>query len=466
MSKPDFEAKLAVYCSRLFGQPLALSGLRRLSGGANMESWAFDYGARELVLRRMPGAGEGEKQVPRISIESEARLIALAGEHGVIAPAMLGILAPTDGLGEGFLMARIGGETMPHKILGNPQFAAAEQALARQCAQELAKIHALPIAALPDDLPEADAAALLADTRRRYDDHGARIPVFEFAFRWLADTLPAPSELSPLHGDFRMGNLMIGEEGITAILDWELAHIGDPAQDLAYLCTPSWRFTRHEKPVGGFAEIDDLLAAYETASGTTVNRKRFRWWLVYSTLWWGIVCLDMAGIWRTGADRSLERAVIGKRVSEVEVDLLLLFSPLLDDAAARKIAWQLPSIPSFTGEMHDAELLEALMDWDSDFVVPNAEGHDLFQARVARNAIGMLHRQATLGGDFAIREARRLDGLGLTPDQLCEGLASGELSPETPELLAHLRLTALERLSIHQPKYPGLATALDKWTSA
>lgn len=466
MSEPDFEAKLAAFCDRQFGETLALSRLRRLSGGANMESWAFDYGDRPLVLRRMPGAGERGEQVPRLSIESEARLIALASEHGVIAPAMLGILAPEDGLGEGFLMARIGGETMPHKILDNPDFAQAETALAGQCARELAKIHAIARDELPADLPEADASALLADTRRRYDGYHAHVPVFEFAFRWLADTLPAPADLCPLHGDFRMGNLMIDPTGIAAILDWELAHIGDPVQDLAYLCTPSWRFTRHDRPVGGFAEIDDLLAAYETASGTAVDRERFRWWLVYSTLWWGNVCLNMTDIWRTGADRSLERAVIGKRVSEVEVDLLLLFEPLLGDAAAQKIDWQPPAASGFTGETHDAELLEALTDWDADFVVPSAKGHDLFQARVAKNALGMLHRQATLGPVFALREAQRLDELDLTFNQLCDGLADDALSPKTPALLAHLRLTALERLSIHQPKYPGLAAALEKWTSA
>ena len=464
MSETDFEDKLAAFCARQFSENAAVSGLRRLSGGANMESWAFDYGNRELVLRRVPGAGERDENIARISIESEARIIALAGEHGVTAPPMLGILTPEDDLGDGFLMGRIAGETLPHKILGNPSFAEAEKALTAQCAQELAKIHAIPIDSLPGDVPEADAAALLEDLQQRYGEYGAQIPIYDYAFRWLADHLPAPAELRFLHGDFRMGNLMIDENGIAAVLDWEIAHIGDPVQDLSYVCTPSWRFTRHDRPVGGFGATEPYLQAYEAAGGVAVDRERFRWWLIYSTLWWGVACLSMTNIWRTGMDRSLERTVIGRRTSEVEIDLLLLFDPLFADAAKATIDWQEPTETEFTGETHDAELLEALIAWDSDQVIENAEGHDLFQARVARNALGILRRQALHGECFAQRQATRLAALGITFEELRAGLADGSVTPDDPKLLEHLRLTALERLTIDQPKYPGRAAALSTWS--
>ncbi|MGJ8536118.1 MAG: phosphotransferase family protein [Parasphingopyxis sp.] len=448
----------------MFGESGEIAHLKRLTGGANMESWAFDYGDRKLVLRRAPGDGERNEDLSRISMESEARLITLACEQGVGAPPVRGILEPADELGQGYLMERIAGETLPQKILGNPEFAKAEQRLAGQCAAELAKIHAIPLESLPTDMPRDEAKSLLAVLAERYREYGASIPIFDYALRWLEDHLPEPAPPCLLHGDFRMGNLMIDAGGIAAILDWELAHIGDPAQDLAYLCTPSWRFTRHDRPVGGFAGIDEFLGAYEAASGAAVERSRFDFWLVYSTLWWGVTCLGMTDIWRTGQDRTLERAVIGRRVSEVEVDLLLLFDPMLGESAARTIDWTLPETPSHRGETHSAELLEALIGWDSDDVIPQAKGRDLFQARVAKNALGMLQRDALMGPIFTVRQGERLETLGLTTERLCAGLADGTLSPADPALLAHLRLTALERLSIDQPRYPGLAAALKRWT--
>lgn len=466
MAASPFETLLATFCARLFGERHEIANLKRLTGGASMESWGFDYDARKLVLRRAPGNGERSEELGRISMESEAQLIALACDAGITAPPMVGILKPDDELGQGYLMERIAGETLPHKILGNPAFERAEQVLARQCANELAKIHAVSFDSLPTDIPHDDAASLLADLGQRYWDSGARIPVFDYTLRWLDDHLPEPTKPRLLHGDFRMGNLMIDGDGIAAILDWELAHIGDTAQDLAYICTPSWRFTRHDRPVGGFAEIDEFLNAYEAASSAAVDRARFDFWLVYSTLWWGVCCLGMTEIWRTGRDRTLERAVIGRRVSEVEVDLLLVFDPMLGESAEQKIEWNLPVTPSHDGETHSAELLEALIGWDSEDVIPNAKGRDLFQARVAKNAMGMLQREAALTPVFNERQLARLSDLGLTIDALRNGLSDGSLSPTNPALLVHLRLTALERLSIDQPKYPGLAAALKKWSSS
>jgi len=464
MSEPAFETQLAAFCAHLFGEDRDIANLKRLTGGANMESWGFDYGTREFVLRRAPGSGERDEELARISMESEARLIALACDYGITAPPMLGILEPDDGLGQGYLMARIAGETLPHKILGNPEFAEAEKKLAGQCANELVKIHAIPVDTLPDDIPQDDTAALLDGLGQRYRESGARIPVFDYALRWLSDHLPEPTVPHLLHGDFRMGNLMIDGDGIAAILDWELAHIGDPAQDLAYICTPSWRFTRHDRPVGGFGDVDEFLCVYAEASGNEADRDRFDFWLVYSTLWWGVCCLGMTQIWRSGADRTLERVVIGRRVSEVEVDLLLLFDPLLGESAAKHIDWQRPSRPEHNGETHAGELLDALISWDNDNVIPTAKGRDLFQARVAKNAMGMLQRKAEFGPLFAARQKARIDGLNLTETDLCSGLADGSLSPIDAALLAHLRLTALERLSIDQPEYPGLIAALKQWS--
>jgi hypothetical protein len=262
-----------------------------------------------------------------------------------------------------------------------------------------------------------------------------------------------------LHGDFRMGNLVIDAEGIAAVLDWELAHLGDPAQDLAYLCTPSWRFGHYDKPVGGFATIEELLDAYARESGHVIEPARLHWWLVFSTLWWGMVCLAMGQMWRCGAERALERAVIGRRVSEVEVDLMLLF----DQGAPADLRWSTPPASAATGEIGYEELLQASGEWLNASVLPASAGHARFEARVAANALGITQRHAAWGAGFAREAAARLASLGHDEGSLCRALREGATGPADAAVWRHLRLRALERLAIDQPHYTGLRVARTRW---
>jgi aminoglycoside phosphotransferase (APT) family kinase protein len=124
-----------------------------------------------------------------------------------------------------------------------------------------------------------------------------------------------------VHGDFRLGNLIVGPDRIEAVLDWELVHLGDPLEDLGWLCARPWRF-RGPGPVGGMGEYDDLLAAYERESGTAVDGEELRWWEVFATLRWGVICLLQAARHLSGSERSVELAAIGRRVAETELDLL------------------------------------------------------------------------------------------------------------------------------------------------
>jgi aminoglycoside phosphotransferase (APT) family kinase protein len=175
-----------------------------------------------------------------------------------------------------------------------------------------------------------DAAETLAWYETVFRRTGACRPVLELAFHALARDLPPPARPALVHGDFRTGNLMIdSSNGIVAVLDWELAHIGDPAEDIGWLCVNSWRFGMVEKPVGGFGSLDSLLNAYESAGGTPPSAARIRYWQMLGSLKWAVMCLTMFEIFRSGADPSLERAAIGRRVSECEADLLAL----LDQAA-------------------------------------------------------------------------------------------------------------------------------------
>jgi aminoglycoside phosphotransferase (APT) family kinase protein len=148
-------------------------------------------------------------------------------------------------------------------------------------------------------------------------------PAFELGFRWLEANRPPPGPTSVVHGDFRHGNLIIGPDGIRAVLDWELVHAGDPMEDLGWLCVKAWRFGS-PLPVGGFGGYDELFAAYAEESGTAVRSETVRWWEVLGTLKWGVMCIMQANAHLSGASRSVELATIGRRVCENEHDLLSL----------------------------------------------------------------------------------------------------------------------------------------------
>jgi aminoglycoside phosphotransferase (APT) family kinase protein len=459
--------KLGQLCGELFDRNAQVKELTRLSGGANMESWSFRYGDLRLVLRRRPGgsseATDLDDNLGVISLAAQAELIETAARGGVTVPAVLGRLRPEHGLGEGFLMAKIEGQTLPHKILGQPEYAGAEAGLTQQCARELALIHALDPTTLPAELCYKTPLELVQEQELKYRQIAATLPVFDFAFGWLRRNAPAATEPTVLHGDFRMGNLIIDSAGISAVLDWELAHLGDPAQDIAYLCTPSWRFGHYDKPVGGFDQIGALLAAYREQSGRDIEPARLQYWLIFSTLWWGMVCLAMGELWRSGGDRSLERAVIGRRVSEVETDLLLQFEDVLALSGSNKLNWKQPDEVPFHGEIDYPELATALGEWNKQSVQEEASGHQLFEARVAGNAMGILQRQARWEGAFRQASTARLAAMGLDRQGLCRALCEQQVRLEDDAVWDHLRLSALERMVIDQPRYSGFHCAIQQW---
>jgi aminoglycoside phosphotransferase (APT) family kinase protein len=206
------------------------------------------------------------------------------------------------------------------------RFADARRVLARQCGEALARIHTLPTQGLPA-LRSGGASAEQQLQLELHRGHGTARPVFELAFQWLRRHAPPdPAQPVLVHGDFRNGNLMVDERGLAGVLDWELAHLGDPMEDLGWLCINTWCFGRSELPVGGFGTRDELFAGYEAAGGR-VDAARVQWWEVLGTLKWGIVCEAMAQSWLSGQERDLEKAAIGRRASESEIDLLALLAP-------------------------------------------------------------------------------------------------------------------------------------------
>jgi len=323
------EQELTRCVASFFSGATGVAGAAKLSGGASQETWSFDIlhagGRFGAILRRSP-KGYGAAPTRAAGLAAEARLMQLAHDAGLPSPKVMHVLSPEDDLGTGFIMARVEGETIARKVLRDEQFARARPILARQLGRVAAGIHGLPRDQLPK-LREMSATKEIAEIGREYRSFNWPRPVFELALRWLFDHDPGPpAEVTLVHGDFRHGNLIVGPDGLRAVLDWELAHLGDPMEDLGWVCVNSWRFGEIDKPVGGFGTREELFAGYEKG-GRPVEPARVTFWEVMGTLRWGVMCCGMMQRFRLGPDHSMERAMIGRRASETEIDLLRLLAP-------------------------------------------------------------------------------------------------------------------------------------------
>lgn len=331
LSKDELAARLGAIAPRLHPGAVAIDGLERLTGGASMETWAFDAvdaggAATPLILRRRPPAPAApDPDAPaKPPLRREAMAIAAAVAGGVPAPHVTYVCdEAADGLAEAYVMRRVAGETLGKKIASDPAFAPARGMLARQCGAALAKIHAI---APPEGLDRTDAATTLANYEATWRASGAVRPIIEAAFRWLEQRLPTePVAPAFIHGDFRNGNIMVDpEKGLVAVLDWELVHVGDPAEDLGWLCTNSWRFGRPDRYVGGFGALDDLLAGYAEAGGTPITPERVDFWSMLGSLKWGVMTMGMYASFAADPSAGPERAVIGRRLSETEADIVAI----------------------------------------------------------------------------------------------------------------------------------------------
>ena len=324
---PDFLSPLDAALAKAIPGFERVTTIARLSGGASQETWSFDAlvngHSEPLILRRSPGGGprvtEGSGAVP---LSTEAAVIEAARAGGVKAPRVRAVLREADDAGAGYVMDRLPGETIARKILRDHEFDAVRPKLAYQCGEILAHIHNVDVTPVASLLAVVDGPAQLRRYRDLYDAYGYPHPIFEFAFKWLEPRMAGAKRRTLVHGDFRHGNLLISPRGVEAALDWELTHIGDPLEDIGWICTNSWRFGAAEKAVGGFGDLPDLLDGYRAASGIDIDPDQVRTWIVYGSLKWGVMCMSMyQGFVR---DRSVERAAIGRRASENEIDLVNL----------------------------------------------------------------------------------------------------------------------------------------------
>lgn len=422
-----------------------VSGLNRLSGGANMESWRFACGNRDFVLRRAPSAQWLEGRA--LGMDGEAALIRLAHAGGVPAPLVVCELRPEDALGIGFVMECLPGRAEPEVVLSSPP------TLLDEIAQAMARIHALD-PARATFLPRLEPSEGVERLAEQFVAAGGDRPLIALGLAWLRANLPPPVPPRVVHGDLRIGNVMASDGHLAGVLDWELAHLGDPHEDLAYGCMTVWRFGRPDRPAFGLADVERLARAYEQAGGERFDPLRFRFWLVYRTVWWALGCLQMGQAWRNGSDRSLELVVVARRTAEQELDLLrLLEGEAPQEERTRALPAAGPDLPASDGEPSAIEILTAVSEWLAATAKPRLEGRERWELAVAQNALGIVRRE--LAGRPPVGDLA-----------LAQDILAGRATLATPGLLATLRRRALDTLSADMPKYPALAVACAEWENA
>ena len=288
----------------------AIHELHRLSGGASRETWRFEADDRALILQRQRAGDDRDMLI-------EAGVVRAAGAGGAPVPALLDARRRDDGMAFMVLEA-IEGETIARKIQRDSEYEGARTRLVADFGAALAKIHALDPESAPG-LVETDQILYYTGL---LDDLGQPHPVLELVRNWLLEYRPPSARLCIVHGDFRLGNMIVGPNGLRAVIDWELAHLGDPMEDLGWLCVKAWRFGG-AAPVAGLGRYEELFEAYEASGGGRVDPSVVHWWEVLGTWKWAIMCIMQANVHLSGAARSHELAAIGRRVCENEYDLLI-----------------------------------------------------------------------------------------------------------------------------------------------
>ena len=304
--------------------PVRIMSQRLLPGGASKEAWAVDArtdgGELPLLVRRAAG---GVIHADTLSLEHEYQVIEAAHEAGVRVPRPYGYLDELGGR-EAFVVERVEGETIGRRIVRNPELAGAREALPRQLAAELAKVHALAAAAVPF-LGSRD---VLERFEVELDSVGEPHPAIELGLRWLRDHRPEPLEPVVSHGDFRIGNVVVSEHGLEYLLDWEFAHVGDPREDVAWPLVRAWRFGADERRLGGVGEVEPYLEHYVELTGRPIEAADLFWWEVLGNVKWATGALTQSRRHLSGQERSVELAVLGRLAAEMEYELLHLLEPV------------------------------------------------------------------------------------------------------------------------------------------
>jgi len=335
---PADRAALARFLAAASGASrVEITELELLPGGAIQENWGLDAefaggrlaGTQRLVLRCDAPTGISSS-LGRIEEFAVLRAVFAAG---VTVPEPLWACADPGVFGKPFfVMRRVEGSAQGRPITSDPALEAALPALAAGLGQELARLQTVQ-PPRPDlaFLPLIDAATHIAAFRAYLDRHPNPRPVLEWAASWLENHVPEPAAPVLCHRDFRTGNYMLdirsGGAELTGILDWEFAGWGDPDEDIGWFCCKGWRFARLDREAGGIANRAPFYEAYENAAGRRLDPDRVRFWEVLANVRWALIALQQSDRVLVGGARDLSTAIIGRRASECELELLMLLDP-------------------------------------------------------------------------------------------------------------------------------------------
>ncbi|MFV0317795.1 MAG: phosphotransferase family protein [Microthrixaceae bacterium] len=468
---------------------LAVLDARKLSGGASRLTWMVQVGGARSGLSGagVPGAGvpggggsgtgrsgtgkpdggdsgagqsDSEQDVievvlqlerpgsagANLSMPQQAELITAAGQREVPVPEVLTFGERSDGAGYAVL-GRLDGESLPSRVLSDDEFGNARANLAVEVGEAAARIHSIDTSVLPGQgVPDP-----LEMMRSLMDGLGEPHPAFELGLAWLAEKRPGQREAAVVHGDLRMGNLLVDRTGLEGILDWELAHRGSPVEDLGWFCARAWRFGSPLR-AGGVGTVEQLLDGYEAGGGQRPDPAELDWWEAYACLRWGLICVLQASVHLSGAHRSVELAAIGRRADECEEDLLEIIhgpSPIAPPEPAGDV--HRSSGPH--GRPSAPELLEAVSE-HLDGQRRRLSGSEAFHMRVARNVVDMVRREVELADVLAARHDARLARLGVADDaELADGIRSGSIDPADTTLIAEVRASVRDKLAVSHPGY-------------
>jgi aminoglycoside phosphotransferase (APT) family kinase protein len=300
---------------------------QQLAGGASKEAWALDLetdaGLLEVLVRR---AGGGTINSETLTLEQELRVLERAFNAGVTAPEPLAYLPDCFGR-EAFVMRRLHGESIGRRVVSKAEFAEARSKLPIRMAEELARIHAIRLEGLeflPGTRSGDSVPAWLHRLRHELDASNEAHPVIELALHWLEQHAPKPNPITLQHGDFRIGNLMVSSNDLIGVLDWEFAHLGDPAEDLAWALIRAWRFGQDHLRLGGIGEVEPFLEHYNTLTNSQITLEHLFFWEVLSNVKWAVGALTQARRHLNNLERNVELATLGRMACEMEYELLQL----------------------------------------------------------------------------------------------------------------------------------------------
>lgn len=317
-------ARLEAAVRKRFGEAARLDAVQVATLGGSNRTLIFDLVQGES-RRRMVSRQEtyGLPNSPFLAPHPQFRLLTLAVQHGIPVPEPIFEFTPEDDLDRGYVVGHVEGETLPRRLLTEARYAPARAAFAGQTGEILARIHRIPLESADFLADWPDSIDPVAAQLARLDYYGEAHPAVELAVRWLRRHPLRARPRCLLHGDFRNGNLMMDDHGIRALLDWECAHLGDPLEELGWLCLRSWRFGQLENPAGGFCAREPLYAAYAAASGQEVDPEVVRWWEIFGFVRWIVLNIMQAHGHFTGVRRSPAFAACGRNTALIEYDLLM-----------------------------------------------------------------------------------------------------------------------------------------------